>query len=298
VIGAPAFNTVSVGVGTICGLTRQGTAYCWGLNNNGQVGDGTTTGRPEPTHVAGNLTFTSLATGILHSCALTAQGAAYCWGWNGNGQLGDGTTQNRAVPTRMAGGVTFTSIDTYNVTTCGLSTDGATYCWGWNGGGQVGDGTTQERHVPTRVAGGVTFTRLATGSTPCGLTAAGAPYCWGPGFGLTPAPVAGPPALVSLSGSGGHTCGLTAAGQAFCWGWNAEGQLGDGITTVRAIPTPVSGGHTFSQISATGWRHTCGVTAGGSTYCWGHNDDGQLGDGTTTSSLTPTPTIPWDSRGT
>jgi alpha-tubulin suppressor-like RCC1 family protein len=284
VAGAPAFATVGVGVGTFCGLTPQGQAYCWGMNNNGQVGDGTTTTRSEPTRVVGNLTFTMLATGILHGCGLTSQGQAYCWGWNSNGQLGDGTTENRAVPTPVVGGLTFSAIDTYNVTTCGLTTDGNTYCWGFNGGGQVGDGTTVDRHLPTRVTTAQSFTVIATGARPCALTAAGVPYCWGAAYGSTPTAVAGAPALVSLSAGGGHTCG---------WGSNSHGQLGDGTTENRSVPTPVAGGLTFSQLSATGWLHTCGVAMDGDVYCWGGNIDGQLGDGSTTQRLTPTRTAPW-----
>jgi alpha-tubulin suppressor-like RCC1 family protein len=296
---APTFATLGVGEATTCGLTPQGAAYCWGLNNNGQLGDGTTQNRMEPTPVSGGLPFTQLATGVFHTCGLTASGAAYCWGWNGSGQLGDGTTQNRTVPTRVAGGLTFTAIDTYNVTTCALDTDGAAYCWGDNRDGQVGDGTTQNRMEPTPVSGGLAFTQLATGGAPCALTAAGAPYCWGAAFGitpygLTPTAIANAPALVSLSGGGGHTCGLTASGEAYCWGWNDSGQLGDGTTQNQEAPRRVAGGHTFAQLSATGFMHTCGVTTDRTVLCWGDNRGGQLGDGTRTSRLTPTPTAAWD----
>jgi len=291
--GAPAFRQVTAGVGTSCGLTAAGQAYCWGMNQSGQVGDGTTVGRTVPTPVTGGLTFTRLTTGILHSCGLTPGGTAYCWGFNSNGQLGDGTTENRSTPTPVAGGLVFDAIDTYNVTTCGRTAEGAVYCWGFNNGGQVGDGTTEPRLVPTRVASAENFTVIATGAEPCALTAAGAPYCWGGSHGLTPSAVQGAPALVSLSGGGGHTCGLNAAGAAFCWGYNASGQVGDGSVETRTAATAVVGGLTFAQISATGWLHTCGVTTAGRVYCWGYNADGQLGDGTTTARPVPAPTLPW-----
>jgi alpha-tubulin suppressor-like RCC1 family protein len=90
-----------------------------------------------------------------------------------------------------------------------------------------------------------------------------------------------------------HSCGLSASGAAYCWGRNPYGQLGDGTTTSRNTPTPVAGALTFTQISAASGNlesgHTCGVTSSGAAYCWGSNSKGQLGDGTKTSHLTPTP---------
>jgi alpha-tubulin suppressor-like RCC1 family protein len=291
--GWPALRMVTAGVYGSCGLTNAGTAHCWGMNNNGQLGDGTTTGRNEPAPVAGGHTFAHITTGILHSCGVTLAGIAYCWGWNSNGQLGDGTQTSRATPVPVAGGLAFEQIDSYSTHTCGLTTAGTAYCWGDNRSGGIGDGTTIERHTPAAVSGGHTFTQLATGSSTCGLTATGAIYCWGLKYGTTPVLLAGAPSFTSISSGGGHTCGLTAAGEAYCWGWNGFGQVGDGTTLERADPVPVAGGLTFAALSATGWRHTCGLTRNGVTYCWGSNVDGELGDGTTTSRLTPARTAEW-----
>jgi alpha-tubulin suppressor-like RCC1 family protein len=264
------------------------------MNNNGQLGDGTTTGRREPAPVVGGRTFVRIATGILHSCALTPAGDAYCWGWNGNGQLGDGTTTNRAVPTLVAGGHAFARIDTYSIHTCALTAAGAAYCWGFNAGGMLGDGTTTDRHAPVAAAAGLTFTEIATtAGESCGLAAGGAVHCWGAAYGPAPVAVAGVPPLTSLSAGGGHICGLTVVGAAYCWGANQDGQLGDGTTTSRAAPQVVAGDLSFAALSATGWRHACGVTLSGRAYCWGDNSDGQLGDGTGTSRLVPTPTVNW-----
>jgi len=94
-------------------------------------------------------------------------------------------------------------------------------------------------------------------------------------------------ATLSTSGSK-HTCGLTASGTAYCWGWNSAGNLGDGTTTDRSVPTLVFGGLSFKAIAA-GGLFTCAVTVAGVPYCWGGNAFGQLGNGTTTSSSVPTP---------
>jgi alpha-tubulin suppressor-like RCC1 family protein/uncharacterized protein YjdB len=132
--------------------------------------------------------------------------------------------------------------------TCYLSSAGQTLCWGTNSNGQLGDGTLTERHAP--------------------------------------APIAGGPNFVTLTGGDGHVCGLTSAGQAFCWGRNGHGQLGDGTVTDRTNPTPVVTGQAFTDIVA-GFNHTCGLTSAGQTLCWGLNNLGQLGDGTVGERSTP-----------
>ena len=95
--------------------------------------------------------------------------------------------------------------------------------------------------------------------------------------------------IATLDAGDYHSCALRASGVAYCWGDNGNGQLGDGTTTQRLVPTPVAGSLTFSSLSAGGALETCGVTPGGAAYCWGNNAYGQLGDGTTTERLVPTP---------
>lgn len=285
-----------------CALTISGSAYCWGLNDDGEVGDGTTTGRLVPTAVVGGVTFASLAVGNLHTCGLTAAGVAYCWGSNSEGELGDGTTQSSLVPIRVAGTLSFAAISAGWHKTCGVSSGGDAYCWGANYDGQLGDGTTTDRHVPTAVAGGLRFAAISARATAhtCGLTTAGTAYCWGYnvdgelGDGttsgrLTPTAVAGGVTftMLSIGHLGSDSCGVSAGGEAYCWGKNDSGQLGDGTTTDRWLPTRVAGALVFASIS-TSLNHSCGLTRAGIGYCWGDNSAGQLGDGTTTQRLVPT----------
>jgi alpha-tubulin suppressor-like RCC1 family protein len=309
---ALGFITVSAGYDHTCGVTAAGDAYCWGTNERGQLGDGSTTDQVNPVLVSGGLSFTAVSAGLQYSCGVTAGGAAHCWGRNGIGQLGDGTTAEHLAPAPVSGGLSFATIVAGTVHTCGVTIAGAAYCWGGNNG-KVGDGSTTHRLAPVAVAGGLSFVGVGVGSGhSCGLTDAGAAYCWGWNFSgvlgdgtttdrLTPVPVSGGVSFVSLAVSFIHTCGVTAAGAAYCWGDNGYGELGVGTATgpetcvfplpygeegsadCSTIPRPVAGGLSFASLSRGVHNgQSCGVTAAGAAYCWGYNGNGELGTGATT----------------
>ena len=133
---------------------------------------------------------------------------------------------------------------------------------------------------------------MAGGTQSCGFTVDDALFCWGEaGGGLlttTPHLVPGTSSLASVEASGQSICGLDATGAAWCWGQNVKGQLGDGTTVARSVPTPVAGGLTFTQLAMSN-EYACGLTPAGAAYCWGDNRYGRLGDGTQTQRLVPTP---------
>jgi alpha-tubulin suppressor-like RCC1 family protein len=160
--------------------------------------------------------------------------------------------------------------------------------------------------VPVAVTGSLSLRMIAAGGfdvgQTCALTNAGDAYCWGNnergqlGLGTSdvaahaaPAPVSGGLTFTVLTaGLGRHTCALTATGAAYCWGENSFGALGDGSSTDRPVPTPVSGEVDFAQVMAGGFiGHTCGLTGSGAAHCWGDNEVGQVGDGSTTDRLEP-----------
>ena len=272
VASALQFSTLGVRNYGACGLSSgaQGTAYCWGLNYQGDLGIGDTTG-PElctggsacstvPVAVAGGLSFTALTAGNGGACALTGTGAAYCWGLNAYGQLGDSTDVDRSAPVAVARGLVFVAVSTGGLHTCGLTSDGSAYCWGWNSNGQLGTGSSTGPE-----------TCLKVGGQPCSTV---------------PVRVAGVLQFTAISVGYNHTCAVTSAGAVYCWGENGWGELGTGSTKDATEPTPVSGELSFVQVTA-GSQHTCGVTTAGVAYCWGRGDYGQLGNGSTTGSLVP-----------
>ena len=285
----------STGLYHSCSVRSGGIVDCWGYNQYGELGDGTTITRSAPTRVSGATTFTSVTTGGYHSCALTGAGAAYCWGLNTNGQLGDGSTTNRSTPTAVTGGLAFSSLTAGDFFTCGRTTGGSIYCWGGNGAGQLGTGTTNQSTTPAREStGGTTWASVSAGARHvCAVDASQFLYCWGlndHGQLATGDTVhrASPwfigSGYVLVAAGGYHSCAEMSGLNAVCWGRNDQGQLGIGNYNDSYGPTTVSG-YTFSRLSL-GRYQSCGLV-GNTAYCWGNNFDGQVGNNTVTVSSTP-----------
>lgn len=175
VAGTVQWTSVSAGGWHTCGTTTSGTAFCWGDNAFGQVGDGTISNRSVPTAVTGGLQLVQVATTWGRSCGVTAAGDAWCWGENANGELGNGTRTNSAKPVQVSGGG-FTAVGTALTATCGTRADGAVSCWGDNRYGQLGPAATGSGST-TPVGSGLTATGPVTGGW-LHLCAEGA-GCWG-----------------------------------------------------------------------------------------------------------------------
>jgi alpha-tubulin suppressor-like RCC1 family protein len=252
VAGGHRFRRVESGGVHTCGITDpDNLAYCWGLNDDGQLGDGTRTIRRTPVLVSRTLHWRQLTLGLTHTCGVTTDFHAYCWGDNGSGQLGvDNSKADRLRPTPVAGGHQFDEIDAGFFYTCAVTLDDRAFCWGSAGSGQLGNGKTIARFTPRAVSGGLLFARVTAGTF--------------------------------------NTCGQTRGHQAYCWGSNNRGELGDGTNTRHLTPVAVTGGLAFGQLTA-GSSFTCGKTLQDEAYCWGANTEGELGNGTTSDRNTPTP---------
>jgi len=291
------FVSLASGIAHVCGLDATGVAMCWGANDGGQLGDGSRTDRPSPVPVRTELRFAALTAGQAHTCGIAGGGIALCWGQNLSGQLGDGSRNDARYPLAVGNGMTFATLVAGWSHTCGVTSNRTAFCWGLNGDGQLGDGSRLDRLLPTLVRGSVES--LAAGSAhTCGISE-GRVLCWGDnrfgqlGDGTTegrtqPTPVASLQGRATAVVAGAvHSCALLADGTAYCWGQNLHGQLGDGTTQNRSVPTQVTGPLRFRSLHA-GGALTCGIAMSGAEYCWGLNQSGQLGDGTRENRSTPT----------
>jgi large repetitive protein len=305
---------VAAGAAHACALTDAGGVKCWGTNQTGQLGDGTTMGlrgdstpynSPIPVDVVGLTSgVKAISAGANHTCAVTNAGAVKCWGYNFAGALGNNSTANSNVPVDAAGLTSdITAIAGTNASTCALTSAGRVKCWGSNTNGQVGDGTTTDRWTPADVAlqPGVTAVSItARGRTACVVTDSGGALCWGYngngelGNGLT-TDSATPGAVTDLTSGVAavtqgqfHACALTTAGAVKCWGDNTTGEVGDSTTTNRLTPVDVTGLSSGVASVSVGSKFSCAVLDSGAAKCWGDNTYGQGGNGFRTNTSTPT----------
>lgn len=294
---------ISAGYSHACAIAASGRAWCWGANSSGQLGDGSSERRKLPVQVAGLPPVVAISAGRDHSCAVTETGEAWCWGDNWLGQLGNGSRDESAVPMKVTGLGDIAAITAGAGHSCALSFSGLAWCWGQNGKGQLGDGRTATSELPKEVVGGLGFRQLitaATGDSSCGLADGGGAFCWGRndfgqlGLGTTkltrePQPIVGIPTVTALSSGREHSCAVDDIGQPWCWGSGRHGQLGHG----HAPDKPVLNAVKVKKLSspralAAGSFHSCAIDSVGKAFCWGLNEYGALGDGTTAKRLEPT----------
>jgi alpha-tubulin suppressor-like RCC1 family protein len=301
--GGNPVTQIAAGAAHTCALTSVGSVYCWGSNTKGQLGIGSTVEKLRPVRVRALGTgVRNIRAGSEHSCALMGDRSVRCWGSNFEGQVGDGTLVDRLSPTRVPGvGTGVQGLGAGLWSTCALTSTRAMKCWGSNFYGQLGSGDFNLSSVPVDVLGltsGVQFMSLGWAHA-CAVRS-GALFCWGRssagavGSGLpvgsnTPMATAVPEFTsgVEAVGAGGlHTCAVRL-GLVSCWGLNDQGQLGRGNigSAGTNIPVQVPGVSGITAVAAAD-RNTCVLGLG--LYCFGNNDSGQVGDGTTVIRLLPT----------
>lgn len=278
------------------------TAYCWGLNANGQLGDGTTTERHLP--VSTGLTgAVQVSAGALHACALKSDGHVWCWGFNGSGRLGDGTTTQRTSPVEVKDTSNAALTGVVDITagashTCAVKATGEVYCWGLNANGQLGDGTYMQSTKAKLVLDVADAVKVSAGEIhTCAMRETGQAVCWGfngngrlgDGFvtqANTPVGVSESCGATRVATGDVSSCAIESLGQVVCWGGNGSGQLGIGSYGEHWAPQTV---HDISDMAGltAGGQHTCAVEQDGSLWCWGANSLGQVGDGTTLPRTAP-----------
>jgi alpha-tubulin suppressor-like RCC1 family protein len=251
-------TTIAASLSHTCALTSAGTVLCWGSNEYGQLGNDDTANSTAPVQVVGLPgQAVSIAAGNDFTCALIHDGTVWCWGGNASGQLGNGTFLQSSVPVKVlnsAGNAPLANaadITAGQDHACTVSSAGAVLCWGDNANGELGDGTEVASNLPVQVAG------LSSG-------------------------------VATISAGSNFTCAVTTGGSAQCWGENSSGQLGNGNAVSSAWPSavldstgkaPLGGVVTISA----GVENACALSNDGSVRCWGANNSGQLGNGTSGS---------------
>jgi serine/threonine protein kinase len=234
------FSSIVAGAAHTCGIARDGSAWCWGENNDGQLGNNSTRDQATPVAVTRGFTYLQLAAGEKHTCGIVSNGKAYCWGDGYSDQLGIGIQDQRRQPDEVRVREPPTTIAAGRYSNCAVGAEGGTYCWGQGFAGTPRQVTADQRFRQVTVGDGFA----------CGLTAAGSAWCWGRntrgqlGDGgernqSAPVKVATDAVFTSIAAGNAHACGVTRAGPTLCWGDNAKGQVGAGAAEPVRSPVPI-----------------------------------------------------------
>lgn len=282
---------VSAGNYHACARLTNGQLRCWGENRSGILGDGSIADAWPPRAVIAPADAASIHAGSSLTCARTSDARARCWGGNGSGQLGDGDPWRRLEPVAVANLSAIQKLSSAGSHTCAIGAAGQVQCWGDNASGQLGDGTREMRPLPSAPVAlpGAATDISASPSHTCAVVAGGA-WCWGQNTRgqlgdnsqidrLQPVAVVGlSSGVVAVRTGGSHSCARMSDGRVRCWGENGNGQLGFDFTsppklTPVLVPSITAG---TSDLTA-GGGHTCAI-ATGTVYCWGSNQQSQIGE--------------------
>ncbi len=315
---------ISAGGSSTCARRASGAVVCWGGNDHGQLGDGTTVGRPTPVTVLGLDDAIEISVGNYHACAVRSSGSVMCWGDNQYGQIGDGITSHSTcggrecstAPVAVTAVSEATGVSVGDWVSCARQAAGTVMCWGINGAeGLLGDGRTHSgcgimgtidcSFTPVVVFNLADAAEIAVGGNhACARRSSGEVACWGRNLAgelgdgsladhATPVAVDRLSDAVEVAAGSEHTCARRLDGSVVCWGRTEYGALGSGPAgldchAVRCYPSPwlVIGIVAAVELSANG-RNTCARQTTGEMLCWGANDLGQVGDGTTVTRFTP-----------
>jgi len=247
-VGTDLWDQVSLGDRHGCALsfTYPGEIWCWGRNDDGQLGEVTTRDQiADPNRMGSATDWQRVDAGAFHTCGIKTDGRLYCWGRGDDGRLGVGDDAGSFTPRRISGGdgSVWSQVSAGIAHTCAVAVDGRLWCWGEGGGGRLGLGHAEDR------------------------------------WGAQQVDVEGPADWSFVSAGDLHTCGIRS-GEAWCWGNDLSGELGaPSVVDSSDVPVPVEGGPEGWAHLATGQSFSCGVGEDGTLWCWGSATGGRLGLG-------------------
>ncbi len=246
---------ISAGIQHTLALRSDGTVWAWGNNTYGGLGNGAQNfSELSPVQVIGLTDVKAIAAGAESSFALKTDGTVWSWGRNLAGELGNGSSvASSPTPVQVSGLTNIESVATGVTFSLARRNDGTLWSWGSNIYGQLGDGTNELRRTPVKVAGLNNVVAVAAGgATSMARLSNGTVWTWGENFrgqlgngtnvpwSYTPVQVSGltNPTVIDMGGS--HAGALASTGKFSLWGDNDFGQLGDGTTVGRLVPTEMT----------------------------------------------------------
>jgi alpha-tubulin suppressor-like RCC1 family protein len=280
-------------------ISSNGALYTWGINANGQLGDGTTVNKSSPVKI-GSESWTRVAVAGSHTIGVLANGALYVWGVNTGGQLGDGTTVPKSSPVKI-GSESWTEVAGGSLNSYAIRNDGTLYSWGSATNGMLGNNEDilVNRSSPVQVAG--SWSKITcSDSHVFAVNSTGSLFGWGnnsigqvgiqsgESFALKKTTSWSKIAVgaFGIAASGGTMLATNSTGILFGWGINNNGVIGDGTTINKSSPVQI-GSQSWQFIACGGFAPSAAIHSNGALFMWGPNSLGQLGDGTTVGKSSP-----------
>lgn len=284
---------ISTGFAHTCSVDKLGNVYCWGNNEVGQIGVGTTNSPIAPATKLPNFSKVKMVSaGAAHNCVIDKNENLYCWGQNGNGKLGIGTLDQSNSPVKVNGIAKVKFVHASRLATCAIS-NGDVYCFGSN---EFGELQTESKDknvlVPSKVPGISEAKKVLVGTqVACALVSGNKLYCWGTqsngrlGNGLEdnkaypPTQMELPEDVIDFGVGAGHICAITGnEGNLYCWGYGEKGQLGNSVSPISsATPTKVNGLKSIKKVHLNRFG-TCALDVANQVFCWGGGEYLQNGN--------------------
>ena len=298
VTSSSSLQTLAAGDSHGLAVKADGTAWAWGLNSYGQLGNNSTTNSTVPVQVSGLTAAVGVAGGTAHSVAVKSDGTVWDWGRGSDGQLGNNTTSDSHVPVQVSGMSGAVGVAARADTSIAVKSDGTVWGWGSDAQGQLGNNSTTDSSVPVQASGITGVVAVAEGYRfTLAVKSDGTVWTWGAnGSGQlgnntttdshVPVQVSGLSGVIAVAAGDTHSLALKSDGTVWAWGGNTDGQLGNNSTTNSSVPIQVPGLSGFVALAA-GHDDSLAVKSDGTAWAWGANGNGQLGNNSTTSSLVP-----------